>query len=73
MSMNKKYGVRAGEQVPLRVANLQAGEVSASLRERQDEAAQAAADAVQRVLGGAPSTPQRTRKALRASGKHRKG
>ena len=73
MSLNKKYGVRAGEQVPLSVANLQAGEVSAALRERQDEAAQAAADAVQRVLGGASNAPQRTRKALRAPGKRKKG
>lgn len=72
MSQKKRFGVSAGAQVPLSVANKQAAQASAALREREYAAADAAAQAVSRVLKGADGAPKRSTKALRAPVKSKK-
>lgn len=72
MTLHKTYGVRAGEQVTLDVANKQAAETSAALREREHAAAAAAARAVERVLKGTGGKPRSDAKALRAPAARRK-
>lgn len=73
MTLTKRFGVEAGAQVPLSVANAQAAQAGAAMREREDAAAEAAARAVARTLKGADVTRKRSTKALRAQGKREKG
>ncbi len=72
MSLTKQFGVSAGEQVPLDVANKQAAQASAASRKLEQAAADAAAQAVARVLKGSDGKPNRSTKALRAPSKRRK-
>ena len=71
MTLTKRFGVDAGTQVPLSVANAQAARASIAMREREDAAADAAAQAVMRTLKGADRAPKRSTKALRAQGKRK--
>lgn len=72
MSLTKIYGVRAGAQVPLDVANKQSTKVSDALRERETLAAEAASAAVEKALKEHETRPKRQGRPLRAPAKGRK-
>lgn len=72
MSLTKIYGVRAGAQVPLDVANKQSSQVSDALREREALAASAAEAAVEKALKQHETRSKRLGRTLRAPAKGRK-
>jgi hypothetical protein len=72
MPQTKRFGVSAGAQVPLDVANKHASLASAAIGDLEHAAADAAAQAVARVLKGAGGGSGRSTKTARATSKRKK-